>query len=116
MTQGPSACPGAINSIKAALPNDGRARYANYGKGVLLWHNDAQAACFVNAQAPPITSTDLYWHTDPNEDGRPQDYTSSATAARRLTRMRNLDARDGVRQPQARGFVEVTWPSTQDPG
>ena len=66
MTLGPSACPSATNNAKTALPNDGRARYANYGKGVAIWNTDAQAACWVNQQ--DITSVDMYWHTDPNED------------------------------------------------
>ena len=74
MTQGPGACPGAINAIKAGLPADGRFTYANYGKGVIIWgatgyagHNDASSACFINAQQ--VTSTDLYWHTDPYQTG-----------------------------------------------
>ena len=77
MTQGPSACPSAINSIKSGLPQDGRLRFANYGKGVLNWgaigyngHNDTSSACFVNAQ--DVTSADLYWFTDPWQVGDPQ--------------------------------------------
>ena len=50
MTQGPAACNGSLNSIIAALPQDGRALYNNYGKGVLLgWETNAQASCFVEA-------------------------------------------------------------------
>jgi hypothetical protein len=111
MTQGPSACPDAINAVKSGLPSDGRARYANYGKGVLIWgatgwagHNDTSSACFVNAQ--DITSTDLYWHTDPNETDHPQSGMSSGYGWS-MRRMRTLDSRDGVRRPQW-GFVEVT--------
>jgi chitodextrinase len=111
MTQGPSACPNAINAAKASLPADGRARYANYGKGVLIWgatgfggHNDTSSACFVNAQ--DITSTDLYWHTDPNETNHPQSGTSWGYGWS-MERMRMLDAKDGKRTPQW-GFVEVT--------
>ena len=88
--------PGAINAIKAGLPNDGRLRFANYGKGVLIWgatgyagHNDASSACFINAQ--DVTSTDLYWHTDPNQTGDPQSGTSSGYGWS-MRRMRMLDS------------------------
>jgi hypothetical protein len=111
MTQGPGACRGALNSIKEGLPNDGRLRFMNYGKGVLIWgatgyagHNDTSSACFVNAQ--DITSTDLYWHTDPNETNHSQSGTSSGYGWS-IRRMRMLDAKDGKRTPQW-GFVEVT--------
>jgi hypothetical protein len=111
MTQGPSACPSQINAVKSGLPNDGRARYANYGKGVLIWgatgwagHNDTSSACFVNAQ--DITSTDLYWHTDPYQTDDLQSGMSSGYGWS-IRRMRMLDAKDGKRTPQW-GFVEVT--------
>ena len=65
MQQGPGACPGTVNSIKASLPPDGTARYANYGKGIFPgWETDAQFACFVEAQ--DLQSDDIYWFTDPN--------------------------------------------------
>ena len=54
MTQGPGACPGAINAAKASLPNDGRMRYANYGKGVLIW---GAAATTASKQRAPVLST-----------------------------------------------------------
>jgi hypothetical protein len=110
MTQGPGACPRALNSIKAGLPNDGRLRFTNYGKGVLIWgasgyagHNDASSGCFINAQ--DVTSADLYWHTDPNESG-PLSGSSSGYGWS-MRRMRMLDRRDGKIKPQW-GFVEVT--------
>ena len=65
MTQGPGACNGSLDNIIAGLPQDGRALYNNYGKGVLLWETNAEASCFVNKQ--DVTSTDLYWFTDPNQ-------------------------------------------------
>jgi hypothetical protein len=111
MTQGPGACPRALNSIKAGLPNDGRLRFMNYGKGVLIWgatgyagHNNASSACFINAQ--DVTSTDLYWHTDPYETNHPQSGTSSGYGWS-MRRMRMLDRLDGKITPQW-GFVEVT--------
>jgi len=113
MTQGPGACPNAINAIKAGLPNDGRFRYTNYGKGVLNWgtvgvggHTDTSSACFINAQ--DVTSADLYWHTDPYENQWPQWHTSWGYGWS-MERMRQLDATDGVRKPQW-GFVEVGHP------
>ncbi len=45
-------------------PNDGRIRYANYTKNVLIWYSDAEAARFVN-EFQQVVSADLYWFTDP---------------------------------------------------
>jgi hypothetical protein len=113
MTRGPGACPGAIDSIKAGLPADGRLRYANYGKGVLIWgatgyngHNDTSSACFVNRQ--DLTSADLYWFTDPYETNHPQSGTAWGYGWS-VERMRMLDAKDGKRQP-IWNFVEVGCP------
>ena len=81
------------------------------GRACSIWgatgfggHNDRTSACFVNAQ--DITSTDLYWHTDPYETNHPQSGMSSAYGWS-IRRMRKLDAMDGKRTPQW-GFVEVT--------
>jgi hypothetical protein len=111
MNLGPGACPGQINSIKSGLPNDGRMRYANYGKGVAIWwrnnwanHTEASATCFVNSQE--LTSTDMYWHTDPYETDSPQSQTSWGYGWT-MEQQRRFDAADGVRRPQW-GFVEVT--------
>jgi hypothetical protein len=106
MTQGASACPAQIDAAKASLPQDGRATYANYGKGVAFWQTDAQAACFINA-AQDITSDDVYWHTDPYETSRPQSQRSWGYGWL-MERMRTLDRRDGVIRPQWGPFVEVT--------
>ena len=63
MTQGPSACPGTLNSHKASISNPGgRFYFDNYGKGVIFWQTDAQAACFVNYD--DVNSVDIYWFTD----------------------------------------------------
>jgi hypothetical protein len=126
MTEGPSACNGSVNNIIAGLPQDGRALYNNYGKGVLLWETNAQASCFVNKQ--DVTSTDLYWHTDPNQttmvappflpefDPDPdEEWISGSTVKRsanygyQVDRVRQLDAMDGERQP-IWNFVELGWP------
>jgi hypothetical protein len=111
MQQGSDACPRQINTIKASLPHDGRARYANYGKGVLIWgatgyggHNDRTSACFVNAQ--DITSADVYWFSDRFETDHPQSGNAWGYGWN-IRRLRMLDAKDGKRTPQW-GFVEVT--------
>jgi chitodextrinase len=61
MQQGPAGC-AKQEEIKATFPNDGRLRYNNFGKGVIFWQTDAQAACFVNGVDLP--SSDVYWFAD----------------------------------------------------
>jgi hypothetical protein len=46
-----------------ALPDDHRFRYANYGKGVIFWEDNPQAAQFVN-DYQNVVSADIYWFTD----------------------------------------------------
>jgi hypothetical protein len=124
MLEGPAACNGSLQAIKNGLPVDGRARYNNYGKGVLLWETNAEAACFVEAQH--LVSSDLYWFTDPNqrdmigepwlpEHGRQMALAEVRRAANygyQIDRMRALDGRDGRRKP-IWAFVEVGWPFTE---
>jgi hypothetical protein len=124
MTEGPAACNGSLETIKNGLPRDGRARYNNYGKGVLLWETDAEAACFVEAQQ--LVSSDLYWFTDPNQrdmigepwlpEGERQmtlaEVRRAANYGYQIDRMRALDAGDGERKP-IWAFVEVGWPFTE---
>jgi hypothetical protein len=121
MTDGPTACHGRLQRIKRRLPADRRAHYNNYGKGVLLWETNAEAACFVEAQQ--IVSSDLYWFTDPNQrrmEGErwlPErrgrltldEVRRAANYGYQVDRMRALDARDGRRKP-VWNFVEVGWP------
>jgi hypothetical protein len=110
----------------AAAPKDGRIRYANYTKNVLIWYSDADAARFVN-EFQQVVSTDFYWFTDPYQvpamEAPPwfpeAGQTISAPQIRRaanygyqVDRMRQLDALDGKRQP-IWGFVEEGWPFTQ---
>ena len=40
MQQGPGRGYTTLNNILAQLPNDGRMRYNNYGKGVMFWETD----------------------------------------------------------------------------
>ena len=66
MQCGPPNCDGygRLNQILAGLPDDGRARYNNYGKGVMFWHSDQDAARWVN-EFNQLVSNDIYWFTDP---------------------------------------------------
>ena len=116
MTQGSGACP-TLAQREATLPEDGRLRYSNFGKGVLIWgqlgysgHNDLTGSCFINSV--DIASTDLYWHTDPWERSHAQSGNSWGYGWS-MERQRRLDALDGDRQPQW-GFVEVGKPFTDN--
>ena len=110
----------------AAAPNDGRIRYANYTKNVLIWYSDADAARFVN-EFQQVVSSDFYWFTDPYQvptmaapDWLPEagqtittpQIRRAANYGYQIDRMRQLDALDGKRQP-IWGFVEEGWPFTQ---
>ena len=68
MQQGPGRGYATISNIVAQLPKDGRMRYNNYGKGVMFWETDAQAARFVN-EFQHVVSNDIYWFTDPTLQG-----------------------------------------------
>jgi hypothetical protein len=106
-----------LTSTIASLPQDGRAHYANYGKGVMFWETDQQAQRFVN-EFQQLVSTDIYWFTDPNERSR-QGYRLAASYGSTVDRMRALDAMDRRPWEDANGrkpiwnFVEVGWPFTE---
>ena len=124
MQLGPGAGYTTLNNIKASLPNDGRMDYNNYGKGVLFWETDAEAARFVNSV--DVVSADAYWFTDPNissggeggallNNGNPLTASQTRLAANygyTVDRVQELDATDGVIQP-VWAFVEVGWPWTE---
>jgi hypothetical protein len=63
MTSGPGAGYTVMQQLNAALPADGKIRYANYGKGVVFWETEEEARRFVN-DFQDLTSTDVYWYTD----------------------------------------------------
>jgi hypothetical protein len=106
-----------LTSTLASLPSDGKARYANYGKGVMFWQTDAQAQRFVN-EFQQLVSDDIYWFTDPNERSR-QGYRLAASYGSTVDRMRALDAMDRRPWEDANGrkpiwnFVETGWPFTE---
>jgi hypothetical protein len=94
-----------------SLPNDGRLRYTNYGKGVLWWESDSDAARFVNLSFLGLVSADAYWMTDPNERGNPR-YGLPSSYGWNVDRMRFLDGMDGQRKPVWM-LVETGWPFTE---
>ena len=114
-----------LNDIIASLPDDGRMMYNNYGKGVMMWETDEQAARFIN-DFQDVSSADVYWFTDPNMDSvspieriMPDNGPWTQDQLKRaanygyvVDRMRMLDAMDGERQP-IWNFVEVGWPFTE---
>jgi hypothetical protein len=132
MRCGPSAaCYQDVENTISSFPNDGRAIYANYGKGVLLWETVAEAQRWINGTSTfgeyqDFVSTDLYWFTDPNqrtmqaEHWLPEGANGEVTLTRnqverasnygyQVDYLRQLDAMDGVRQP-IWNFVEVGCP------
>jgi hypothetical protein len=124
MELGPDQGFAELQRILAGLPVDGRLRYNNYGKGVMFWHSDAEAARFINAQ--DLVSADTYWFTDNNicsqwEGGALlTDSTRPLTAAEchrasnygaTVRRVRQLVSPPGSRPVWA--FVEVGHPFTQ---
>ena len=127
MSEGPSACNGTLQTILNGLPPDGRFRYNNYGKGVVFWETDAQAACFVNKQH--VTSNDIYWLSDTNSCSSSSEGPAffdlpaplpesvcrrPANYGHTVDRMRFLDAMDGKRQP-IWNFVETAQQGNRKP-
>lgn len=122
MQQGPNGGYTTLDNIVTQLPNDHRMRYNNFGKGVMFWETNAQAARFVNDYAQ-IVSNDIYWFTDRNvsqgseggrllNGGRPLAMTQTRRAANygyTVDRMRFL----AMGRKPIWNFVEVGWPSTE---
>jgi hypothetical protein len=109
----------------AELPRDTRLRYANYGKGVTFWWDDATAGRFVN-EFQDVVSADNYWFTDeyicgPTEGGvllgsdvrlRPEECHLAANYGRTVDRVRSLVQPPGSRPVWA--FVELGHPFPED--
>jgi hypothetical protein len=113
-----------LQAILAGLPADGRLRYNNYGKGVMFWQSEADAARFVNGQ--DLVSADTYWFTDNNicsqwEGGALLTGRSRALTAAECHRASNYGAtvsrmRALVNPPRSRpvwAFVELGHPFTE---
>jgi chitodextrinase len=113
-----------LTSLLSGLPQDGRLRYNNYGKGVIFWNDDSDAEQYVN-DFQQLVSDDIYWHSDPGDDCTQwQGGRLFVNATRALTtaecrrsfnygavvdRMRYLDGLDGQRKP-IWNFVEAGHP------
>jgi hypothetical protein len=122
MQQGPDRGYTTLKGILARLPNDGRLRYNNYGKGIMFWETNEQAKRFVN-EFQQVASSDIYWFTDPNvsgnseggkllNDGRPLTPTKTRRAANyghTVDRMRLL----AEGHKPVWNFVEVGWPAIE---
>ncbi|GAA3448878.1 DUF4082 domain-containing protein [Dactylosporangium matsuzakiense] len=103
-----------------AAARSGRMRYANYGKGVMMWESDQEAQVFIN-QFQELASADMYFYTDnnlcPTEAQNflgipPQFCRRSSSYGLVLDRLRALDGLDGKRKP-IYGFVEDGHPFTE---
>ncbi|MEU7940599.1 hypothetical protein [Microbispora bryophytorum] len=112
----------AMRALAAAVPKDDRLRYANYGKGVMYWESDEQAAKFVNGFTD-VVSTDLYWYTNVYacDEARsfmklpPDQCRLAANYGAIIDRQRRLDARDGHLQP-VYAFIELGYPGKKATG
>jgi hypothetical protein len=120
MRFGPGAGYTHMQAIEDRLPANAL-QVVNYGKGVLMWETDAEAARFVNDWGH-VVSADAYWMTDPDlcqasqggvllglgraltfaECHRPSNYGSS------VQRVRDLNNPRGAKPTW--GFVEVGCP------
>ena len=120
MTRGPAGC-SETKRRNGTLRSDGRFRHSNYGKGVLFWQTNAEAACFVNAQ--DLVSTDAYWFTDNNLCGRSEgggepgvvkanNCHVAANYGWQINRVRSLVS--PARSKPVWAFVEVGHPMSED--
>lgn len=124
-----------VGSATLNYPFDGRIVYQNYGKGVLFWETQSQAAAFMNYS--DILSADAYWSVDtdiqlPSQGGcalLPNDSTvcrggagtglsaaQSQLAANyeyNINRLRQLQALAGSSKP-AVAFVETGCPGSNN--
>jgi hypothetical protein len=125
MTEGPVRGPRTMQSRLDEVGGDGRLTYANYGKGVMFWETDAEAARFVN-EFQDIVSNDIYWFTDPNVCGGSEggdllaggeeldeaECRLAANYGKTVRRMRELVEPAGSKPVW--NFVEVGHPFTEE--
>jgi hypothetical protein len=116
-----------METINGRLPADGRARYTNYGKGVIFWETATQAARFINGtpsfgRYQDIVSSDIYFFTDNhsciasqgggllgvNRDLTPAECHRGSNYGKVIERQRRLMQPQGARPVWA--FVEVGHP------
>ncbi|HEU0086636.1 MAG TPA: hypothetical protein VFQ77_03125 [Pseudonocardiaceae bacterium] len=110
-----------LRALTDRLPHgDGRMRYTNFGKGVMMWLPDGDAAHLVNDYTD-LVSTDIYWYTDGNICQEAQNFLAlpaercrlAASYGSTVDRTRQSDAEDGRRQPVL-AFVQTGWPAEGD--
>ncbi|RZQ64238.1 hypothetical protein [Amycolatopsis suaedae] len=101
-----------LRTLRERLPpDDGRARYANFGFGMEFFIPEPLAARFLDYT--DVASMDTYWYTD---EGMCELSKTPAAVCRTaasygftVDRIRHLDGLDGKRQP-IYAFVEVGFP------
>jgi hypothetical protein len=108
-----------LDDVLTGLPKDGRLRYNNYGKGVLEWQSDGDAARFINGRNGPnsyqhVVATDYYWFTDPIAR-RNSRWGFGSSYGDDVRKVRRLDVIDGARMPVWH-VVELGWPFTESAG
>jgi hypothetical protein len=62
-----------VQNLANSMPDDGRIRFVNYGKGVLLptWARPGGTETYLNYGFQQTLSTDFYWYTDQDIWGQP---------------------------------------------
>lgn len=115
-----------LQSLLNTLPNDGRLRQANFGKGVMFWWNTSDSQQIVRNYTN-VTGADIYWYTDSDVSTQWQGGALFANATRALTtretrrasnygatvkRLRELQAleSDGSRKQPIWNIVELGGP------
>jgi len=111
---GTATCPSALTSEKGQV-RDGRAYFANWGKGLALsptasnnwWADATEQSCWTNGV--DVDSVDMYWFTDPFDGLGNRD---AYRYGQNIDNLRHADASDGKMHPHW-GFTETGWPFTE---
>lgn len=119
-----------LQGILNGLPNDGRLRQNNYGKGVMFWWGTAEAQKIVRDYTD-VTGADIYWFTDNYchqqwEGGQLFNGATRALTTRETRRAANYGATvqrirtlqgtqaDGSRRQPVWNIVEVGGPFSEN--
>jgi hypothetical protein len=130
MLYGPSTGYDEVQQRADDAPDDGRMRYSGYGKGVLFWETDAEAARFVN-NYQDVVQADAYFFTDndvcdPSQAGgepgivKTNDCHVAANYGWIIDRLQSLISPAGSKPVWAvvevgHPFSEADWPSITPP-
>ena len=130
MLYGPSTGYDEVQQRADGTPDDGRMRYSGYGKGVLFWETDAEAARFVN-NYQDVVQADAYFFTDndvcdPSQAGgepgivKANDCHVAANYGWIIDRLQGLISPAGSKPVWAvvevgHPFSEADWPSITPP-